>query len=60
VLNEAAAKVEGLAERPIHERVAPEPVERQGPIVREVPKVGRNEPCPYGSGKKYREYCGKA
>lgn len=28
--------------------------------VRAVPKVGRNEPCPYGSGKKYRKYCSKA
>ncbi|WP_370664559.1 SEC-C metal-binding domain-containing protein [Komagataeibacter xylinus] len=21
-------------------------------------KVGRNEPCPYGSGKKYKKCCG--
>jgi len=26
------------------------------PFVRQVPKVGRNEPCPCGSGKKYK-YC---
>ncbi len=26
------------------------------PFVRAVPKVGRNEPCPCGSGKKYK-YC---
>ena len=25
------------------------------PIVRETPKVGRNEPCPCGSGKKYKK-----
>jgi preprotein translocase subunit SecA len=24
----------------------------------EVPKVGRNEPCPCGSGKKYKKCCG--
>jgi len=24
------------------------------PYVREAPKVGRNEPCPCGSGKKYK------
>ena len=24
------------------------------PFVREVPKVGRNEPCSCGSGKKYK------
>ena len=23
------------------------------------PKVGRNEPCPCGSGKKYKKCCGK-
>ncbi|MBT4512005.1 MAG: YchJ family protein [Chloroflexi bacterium] len=29
------------------------------PFVREAPKVGRNEPCPCGSGKKYKKCCGK-
>jgi SEC-C motif-containing protein len=29
-------------------------------IVRSVPKVGRNEPCPCGSGKKYKHCCGTA
>ncbi|MDE2706113.1 MAG: SEC-C metal-binding domain-containing protein, partial [Gemmatimonadota bacterium] len=24
------------------------------PVVREQPKVGRNAPCPCGSGKKYK------
>lgn len=23
------------------------------------PKIGRNDPCPYGSGKKYKKCCGK-
>lgn len=27
---------------------------------REAPKVGRNDPCPCGSGKKYKRCCGKA
>ena len=27
-------------------------------IVRTQPKVGRNEPCPCGSGKKYKKCCG--
>ena len=30
------------------------------PVVREEPKVGRNDPCPCGSGKKYKKCCGKA
>jgi len=28
-------------------------------IRRNVPKVGRNDPCPCGSGKKYKKCCGK-
>ena len=27
---------------------------------RNAPKVGRNEPCPCGSGKKYKRCCGRA
>jgi len=27
-------------------------------FVKEQPKVGRNEPCPCGSGKKYKKCCG--
>ncbi len=30
----------------------PEPVRREGP------KIGRNDPCPCGSGKKYKKCCG--
>ena len=29
------------------------------PFVREQPKVGRNEPCPCGSGKKYKQCHGR-
>jgi SEC-C motif-containing protein len=32
----------------------------QQPIRRESPKVGRNEPCPCGSGRKYKQCHGKA
>ncbi|MDD6087839.1 MAG: YchJ family protein [Desulfovibrionaceae bacterium] len=31
----------------------------QEPYRRESPKVGRNDPCPCGSGKKYKKCCGK-
>jgi uncharacterized protein YecA (UPF0149 family) len=27
-------------------------------VRREVPKVGRNDPCPCGSGKKFKKCCG--
>ncbi|HSI64880.1 MAG TPA: SEC-C metal-binding domain-containing protein, partial [Candidatus Saccharimonadia bacterium] len=30
------------------------------PLKREIPKVGRNDPCPCGSGKKYKSCCGRA
>ena len=29
------------------------------PVVNNEPKVGRNDPCPCGSGKKYKNCCGK-
>jgi len=29
------------------------------PIVNQEPKVGRNDPCPCGSGKKYKNCCGR-
>lgn len=28
------------------------------PNVREAPKIGRNDPCPCGSGRKYKKCCG--
>ena len=28
-------------------------------VARTMPKVGRNDPCPCGSGKKYKNCCGK-
>ena len=31
----------------------------QAPIMRDQPKVGRNDPCPCGSGKKYKQCHGK-
>ncbi|MFN3843590.1 MAG: preprotein translocase subunit SecA [Rehaibacterium terrae] len=29
------------------------------PVVRDMPKVGRNDPCPCGSGKKYKQCHGR-
>jgi len=29
------------------------------PVVRKEAKVGRNDPCPCGSGLKYKKCCGK-
>jgi uncharacterized protein YecA (UPF0149 family) len=36
------------------------PGERQGTIARQEPKVGRNDICPCGSGKKYKKCHGVA
>lgn len=33
--------------------------EKQQTIKRQAPKVGRNDPCPCGSGKKYKNCCGR-
>ncbi len=30
------------------------------PVRREMPKVGRNDPCPCGSGKKFKNCCGRS
>nr|WP_081587592.1 SEC-C metal-binding domain-containing protein [Paraglaciecola arctica] len=29
------------------------------PVVRVEPKVGRNDPCPCGNGRKFKKCCGK-
>ena len=34
-------------------------VDPNKPVVREEPRVGRNDPCPCGSGKKFKQCCGK-
>ncbi len=39
--------------------VASGPQEQPAPAVREEDKVGRNDPCPCGSGKKYKKCHGQ-
>ena len=39
---------------PVAEESAP-----QSPVHRTAPKIGRNDDCPCGSGKKYKKCCGK-
>ena len=31
----------------------------KGPVRKDGPNIGRNDPCPCGSGKKYKNCCGK-
>ena len=40
------------------EELTDELPERGHPKTREEPKIGRNDPCPCGSGKKYKKCCG--
>ena len=38
---------------------APEPSRIELSLKREMPKAGRNDPCPCGSGKKFKSCCGR-
>ena len=49
VTSDGEAKLEG----------APQEESRGSVSVRKTVKVGRNDPCPCGSGKKYKNCCGK-
>jgi preprotein translocase subunit SecA len=40
-------------------QAAPQQTAAQQPIHRDHPKIGRNDPCPCGSGKKYKHCHGK-
>jgi preprotein translocase subunit SecA len=44
---------------PMPGRLPPAAAEPVAPFVREQPKVGRNDPCPCGSGKKYKQCHGR-
>ncbi len=41
------------------DKKGPRIIEKQQTVVNKSPKVGRNDPCPCGSGKKYKNCCGK-
>ena len=61
VRREETAKITGAALENINsvdygQKVSPE-VNRT--VVNEEPKIGRNDPCPCGSGKKYKNCCGR-
>ena len=60
--DEAAGEREGMltnAVAPDRRDNAPRPIKPTLPIVNDGPKVGRNDPCPCGSGKKYKKCCGR-
>jgi preprotein translocase subunit SecA len=47
------------AEAAPEELLAPTAVSEEPRPTSTVPKVGRNDPCPCGSGKKYKQCHGK-
>jgi preprotein translocase subunit SecA len=54
-----ASPASGLLEQAMSEDGPPAP-KLELPIKRELPKVGRNDPCPCGSGKKFKSCCGRS
>ncbi|MEE1085942.1 MAG: SEC-C metal-binding domain-containing protein [Schaedlerella sp.] len=64
--NMVDAKAEWLYELPQWEKIFDEETrkrlyreQKQSGTIRKEKKVGRNDPCPCGSGKKYKKCCGK-
>ena len=59
------AHIEKVVQRPMQEqkkniKANATPVEKGSQTVRRTTKqIGRNDPCPCGSGKKYKNCCGK-
>lgn len=57
---EAADEREGFGDEPPSAPSSPDPFQPPTPPIRRSPdRVGRNEPCPCGSGKKYKKCCGR-
>ncbi len=58
-VREEKRKAKAKQRRLIHASVK----DREAPVVatvkRDKPKIGRNDPCPCGSGKKYKKCCGR-
>lgn len=64
--NMVDAKAEWLYELPQWEKIYDEETrkrlyreQKQSGTIRKEKKIGRNDPCPCGSGKKYKKCCGK-
>jgi preprotein translocase subunit SecA len=55
----ASAVRRGASEEPGLPEESEPALEKQAPVRNDGPKVGRNDPCPCGSGKKYKKCCGQ-
>ncbi len=62
---EEAAKITGAALKPLQSLEAAQRAQSttnsniNRTVINDGPQVGRNDPCPCGSGKKYKQCCGK-
>ncbi|MFP4353980.1 MAG: SEC-C metal-binding domain-containing protein [Phycisphaerae bacterium] len=57
-VHEQLSGYDHLAQNMADQQQAAEP-KKVETITRDEPKVGRNDPCPCGSGKKFKKCCGK-
>ena len=64
--NMVDAKADWLYELPQWERIFDEETrkrlyreQKESGTIRKGKKIGRNDPCPCGSGKKYKKCCGR-
>ena len=64
--NMVAAKADWLYELPQWKEIFSEEElkkfykeQKESTIIRKPKKIGRNDPCPCGSGKKYKKCCGR-
>jgi len=61
LIHQTFGQFDSPQEQPVEAAAQPEAPKEEIHISfkREVPKVGRNDDCPCGSGKKYKKCCGK-
>jgi preprotein translocase subunit SecA len=59
LIHPEVTKFQQPQEQTINAEEAVVPKAQAKPIQSSHPKVGRNDPCPCGSGKKYKKCCGK-
>ena len=64
-LKEETAKITGAALKPLNSLDQGQKIQNTAnadlnrTVVNDGPKVGRNDPCSCGSGKKYKNCCGR-
>jgi len=59
LVHEQLAGYDRFAQEQADQQQAADGSQKARTIIRNVPRVGRNDPCPCGSGKKYKKCCGK-